>query len=149
MLHAFPVSVAADQVIVYQAGGLQMGIDDGGAQEFESPLLQIPGNGIGEGGSCRNFRKVCKVVHYLPAIRKTPQVAAKGPVLFLDLQEAPGIGDGGFNLLPVPDNSGILDHGLNPAIIVSGHQLRIESVIGFPVTFSSFQDGQPAQSGLG
>ena len=55
MLHAFPVSVAADQVIVYQAGGLQMGIDDGGAQEFESPLLQIPGNGIGEGGSCRNF----------------------------------------------------------------------------------------------
>ena len=46
VLHTLPVSEAINQVIVYQAGGLQVGIEGGGAKELKSPLFYILCDGI-------------------------------------------------------------------------------------------------------
>ena len=36
-----PVAETVDHVIVDHAGGLHVGVDDGGADEVESPLFQV------------------------------------------------------------------------------------------------------------
>ena len=46
VLHTRFVSETVHQVIVYQAGGLQVGIDSGGAEELKTPTFQILCDGI-------------------------------------------------------------------------------------------------------
>ena len=42
-------------VVIYQAYGLQIGIEQCGAEKFESALLKIGGKDIGEFVSCNSF----------------------------------------------------------------------------------------------
>jgi len=46
LFHALHVPETVHQVIVYQAGGLQVGIDSGGAKELKSSPFQILCDGI-------------------------------------------------------------------------------------------------------
>ena len=76
------------QVIIYQASGLQVGIDDGGSQELESPLLHVFGYAIGQGCGGGDLLEAFKPVHYLLPLCKSPEVITKVPKFLPDFQEA-------------------------------------------------------------
>ncbi len=46
LLHALAVSETIYQVVIYLAGGLKVGIDNGGAKELKASFFHIFGNGI-------------------------------------------------------------------------------------------------------
>ena len=41
VLHTLPVPETIHKVIIYKAGCLHVGIDDGGSQELKSPLFHV------------------------------------------------------------------------------------------------------------
>jgi hypothetical protein len=53
--HQLPVAGARDQMVIHQPGGLHLGINDGGTDELESPLLEIPAYQVRQWGFGGHF----------------------------------------------------------------------------------------------
>lgn len=149
MLPAGFVPEAVHQVVIDHSCCLQVGVDDGGAQEPESSLFQVPGDTVRKSGGGRDLRKVAETVDHLLVPGEIPQIMAKGAEFVPDIQEASGIVNGRFDLHPVADDPAVLQHGPNTAIVEPGHFFGIEVLVKQAVSLPSFEDGQPAESGLG
>ena len=69
--------------------------------------------------------------------------------LFLNGEKGSGVLHRGLDLEAVADDAGIREQQLGLAGSIAGDLLRLEVVEGFPVGRALFQDGFPAQAGLG
>lgn len=122
-------SKAAAKVIVNHADSLHKGVADGGADESESPPLQITGH-------CLRFR--CLSRHVLKGdhsgspkrfvVGELPDVAVEASELFLNLQEALGVVDYGIYLQPVAHDTSIGQQSLPISCSVSCHLHHIEVI---------------------
>lgn len=138
---AFPVPETIHQVVVYKACGLEVGIEDSGSQELESPLLHIPGKSIGEGTGGGDFRERPEMVYDLFPVREIPEIITEAAMLLPDLQEALCVIYGGLYFLPVPDNPRILKHAKDAGFIKSSHFFGVESLIEPSVSLPPFKNG--------
>ena len=78
-----------------------------------------------------------------------PDVGVETPELLPDGQEGPGVPDGGIDLEPVADDAGVGEELIHLPPAVPGDGRNVETVEGRAVVFALFQDGVPAQPGLG
>jgi len=53
--YQLPVAGARDQMVIHHPGGLHVGINDGGTDELESPLLEIPAYQVRQWGFGGHF----------------------------------------------------------------------------------------------
>ena len=136
-------------MVVHHAGGLHVGIHDGGAGEFEAPLFQIFGECVRFFGSGRHLVHGCKGVDLLAAVHKLPGILVEGAEFGLDVQKDPGVVHCGIDLELVADNGRVLQQFRNGFRCEPGHLQGIKPGKRVSVAFSAFQYGEPGQSGLG
>ena len=113
LLHYLVVTPAIHQVIVDQAAGLHVSVDNGAAHKLEASFDQVFAQSIRFSGGCRNLGKVFPAVYDRFSANKTPDVFVKRAEFALDLQKTFGVVDRCQDLEPVPDDAGILEDPLD------------------------------------
>src|SRR5882724_2311479 len=141
-------SKAAGNMVVGQPAGLHEGVTDRRAHEAEPTLLQLLAHRV------RLRRGGGDIPHRPPdaaqraAADEPPDVPVERAELLLDAQQGLGIGDGGLDLEPVADDSGVGHQlaDLGPAVFRDVG--RIESGKGPAVPLALAQDRAPGESRL-
>jgi len=142
------ISNAVDGVVIDYTFRLHEGITDSAANESETAFFQLFCHRV------RNFSAGGYVLHCFPpidhgfAICELPDVGIKAAELMLNINERPGIGNGGFDLEPVADNAWIIQQGVYFACVIAGNFFHIKISEQFAVIFTLSKDGRPAQTGL-
>ena len=77
-------AVAFAGVIIHQAGGLHVGVDNGGAHEVEAVFLQVFADKVGQRGRCRHIRQPFEGILDGLAVDKVPDIVAEAAPLFLN-----------------------------------------------------------------
>jgi hypothetical protein len=88
----------ANDMIVYNAGGLHVGIHNYAAQKPESPLFHVRRNFVRQLRSGRQLRKAFPFSGYLFTLGKTPDIGRKTAKLFLNFQKFLGVVNRRLNL---------------------------------------------------
>ena len=105
MPHEACLSFSTDairQMVVDESRGLEKGIADRRAEEFESSHFHVPAHGIGFGRRCRYFvQRPERVADRSPAGKERERVAVKTAELFLYGEKPSRIGDGRLDFQPV------------------------------------------------
>src|SRR5216683_4135131 len=99
-----PITETIDEVIVYHSNRLHVRIDDRGADEAESPVLEVLAECVGFGRSRWNLPRSLPVVKLGPPADKTPAVGVKVPELFLNFEECACVAHCGFDLHAVAND---------------------------------------------
>lgn len=140
---------APRQMVVDETRGLQKGVADGGAEEFEAAAAQVAAEGIALGRGDGYFGQCAEMVPYGFAVRKKGKhVIVKVAVFLLHFDEKARIGDGRFYFQPVADNAVALRKALHIGVGHGGHSLDVEIAERAAVTLALFQNGEPAEAGL-
>lgn len=85
------------------ADGLEVGIDDGGADEGHAAAFQVGGDGVGQG---RGGTQGAGFPHH-PAAGERPDIVAERAEFLLYRLEHSAVADGGLDLQPVADDGGV------------------------------------------
>ena len=136
-------------MIVDHAGGLHVGIDDGGADEAEAPFFQVLGNQVRQFRLCREFFHGLPAVLYGLAVDKIPDVVIEGAELLPHLDKSPGVLHRRADLEPVAHDAGVVQQFPDFRFPVPGDLFEIKLIEGPAVVGPLFQNGDPAQPGLG
>jgi hypothetical protein len=137
------------QVVVHQARGLHVGVDDRASHEFESALFEVFAQGVGF-LACRG-----KLIHAAPAIDlglaadETPDVFVERAEFVLHFEESLGIVDGRQDLQAIANNPRIEHQLLDPFVGEAGDFLRIEIGERFAIGVALAIDRDPTQTSLG
>ena len=136
-------------MVVEDADGLHEGVADRGANEFEAALLEVfahlfrDGDGVaffgGGGGSGERF---CST-------HEAPDVFVEGAEFALSGEEGAGVEDDRVDFEAIANNAGIVEKGFTFGGIVFEDFVRVKVVEGFAVVVAFFEDGEPAEAGLG
>ena len=94
-------------MVVYQAYGLQIGIEQCGAKELESAFLKVSGKDIGELVPGNPFAVEMLLIDEGMAVGVFPQVGVETAEFLSYLDEAPSIANDGFYLSPRFYHTGI------------------------------------------
>src|SRR5216683_2144928 len=143
-----PITETIDEVIVYHSNRLHVRINDRGANETESPVLEVLAECLGLLRSRWNLPRSLPVVKLGPSLDKTPAIGIETPELLLDFEECACVAYCGFDLHPVTNDLRIGYKLLDLSLGVARDFLRIEFVERAAITFPLFQHKRPAQSGL-
>src|SRR6185437_1392980 len=134
-------------MVVHDAHGLQVRVDDRRPDEAEAPLLEIPGDPVAQLAAGGHLAALPAAQDRVAA-DPVPEVPAEGPELLLQGKKSLGVAHRGLDLQPVTDDPGVLQERRPAARIEAGHFGGIEArerlSIGGPLT----QDGGPGESGL-
>ena len=131
-------------VVVDDTGCLQPCIDDDGADEFESPLLQLFRNFGGERRLCGNR----SVVLYGLAPGHLPDDGSEVFSGFLHFEKDAGTVDCGLDLGAGTDDAGVFEEAQNVVFLEAGDLCRVELFEGFAKGLTFVEDDLPGQSGL-
>src|SRR5712692_7970277 len=146
---SLPVFKTAYDVIIHHAGRLHVRIADRRADELETALLQILGQGVGfRRGRPDGLSSQSIGITQRPVAREAPDVPVETAVLLPDLQEAPGVGDGAFDLQTVADDTCVLHQACNIGLSESRHFPHIEVLECLPEVVALAQNDNPAQPRL-
>ena len=146
--HQLPVAGARDQMVIHHPGGLHLGINDGGTDELESPLLEIPAYQVRQWGFGGHFLERFQFIAYGLPIDESPNVPVEGSKPLPNDDESLGIADCRVDFEPVADYSTVLEQGCDFTGIVFRDFIIIEVVKRPAEVFPLIQDGAPAQAGL-
>ena len=73
------VAEAGGEVVVDHAGGLHVGVDDGGADEVEAAVFEVFAEGVGEGGAGGDFFEgLPGILEGAARLTKAPDVGVEG-----------------------------------------------------------------------
>jgi hypothetical protein len=142
------VPEAVDDMVIDHPRSLHKGVADRCPDKLETALFQILAHCIGFAGGARNVAQAPPRILQRCAIYELPDIGIKAAEIPLHLDKCFGVDDGGFNLQPVADNSGIFKQPSQfPLSILRDHR-GLEIVKGRPVVLALSQHGDPAQPGL-
>ena len=108
------VTEARDDVIIHHPHSLHEGITDHGADKGEAPFLEFPAHHVGFPGAAGNLLQALPAVLNGGAFYKAPQERIKRTIFFLDLDRAASILNGGLDLPPVSDDTGVAGGAPSP-----------------------------------
>src|SRR5208283_1813170 len=144
-----PPAKAARHVVHDEAGRLQVGVTDDGAEERETPPPQVRAHLLGERRLGGDLREVVPGVENRHAADKAPDVAVEGAELVPDLEERPGVSDRALHLSAVADDAGIAKQPLDVDRPETRDCFRLEATKGVAIAVPALEDREPAQAGLG
>ncbi len=124
------------------ADGLEVRVDDGGADESHSPSVEVFRYAIGE------VRRGEGVLMNGLAVGETPDVFVETPHLTLDGNEDLGIADGSLDFQFVADDACVLAKFRLLLLVISGDGLIVEAVECSAESFSLVEHALPRQSCL-
>jgi hypothetical protein len=142
------ISKAIDEVIVHHADCLHVGIEDGGADEAETPALEILAERVGLARGRRNLPDRLPSIQLGPSAHETPAVGVETSELFLNCAKRPRVAHRGFDLQPVSNDSRIRCELLNSFPGISRHFPRIELTESLAIALPFSEHGGPAEPGL-
>lgn len=146
---ALHMPIAMHQVIVHQARGLHVGVDDRASHELEPALFEVFAQGVGF------LARRGELIHAAPAIDlglaadETPDVFGERAELLLHFQESLGIVDGCENFQAVANDPRIEHELLDPFVGEAGDFFRIEIGERFAISVALAIDRDPTQTSLG
>ena len=127
---------------IQHAHGLQIGVNDRGADKLHAALFQIFRDGVGQGRGGR------PALHQRFAAGPLPKVAIKAAKLLPDGSKRSGVAHGRRNFAPVADDAGVgVQRGL-PGLIVGGDFVPIEIVERPAESLLLVQHALPRKPGL-
>jgi hypothetical protein len=135
-------------MIVYQADGLEMGIDGGGSHKGEASPLQFLGHPVRKRRGGGYLRHGGSAGVDRPAIDKVPEEGIEAAPLLPDRQKGPGIGDRCLEFPAVADESGIAEELLDRGRAKAGNLLGIEALEGATVGLALSEDRDPGKACL-
>ncbi len=133
-----PITETIDEVIVYHSNRLHVRINNRGADEAESPVLEVLTECDGFGRSRWNLPRSLPVVELGSPADKAPAVGVKVPELFLDFEQSACVTHCGFDLHPVADDLRIRCKTLDSPFGVTNDFLRIEVIERAAIPFPFF-----------
>jgi hypothetical protein len=136
-------------MVIDHADGLHEGITDGRAYKAASELFQVVADlarQIGLGGNPGN---IAPRILDRAAVNVPPKKGVQGTVALLDIECRPGVLNGRLDFQPVADDSGVGQQFPDAFLIEPGDYFNIKTFKSPAVVFSFFQNGDPAQPGLG
>src|SRR3974390_2251438 len=83
------------------------------------------------------------------AAYELPNEGVKGAELLLDLQEGPGVGNGGLDFQGIADDPRVAKECADFLCVITGDFGRIETAEEFAVAFAFLENGVPTETGLG
>src|SRR5712692_3954393 len=111
-------------MIIDDADSLHPGVDDGRANELESPALQVLRDDRRERGL--RWKRPPRTPHHL-LFRERPTQCAEILASIAHLTEDAGARDGRLDLGVGPDDSSIVHEAVNVALGEAGHPCRVEA----------------------
>lgn len=136
-------------MIVDEPRGLQKGVADGGAEEFEAATAHVATEGIALERGDGYFGQCAEMVSYGAAVgKKGKHVIVKTAVFLLHFDEKARIGDGRFYFQPIADNAVALRKTLHIGVGHGGHGLDVEIAERAAIALAFLQNGEPAETGL-
>jgi hypothetical protein len=101
------ISETGNEMVIDNANGLEMGINDRRTYESEASLNQILADSIRERSPGGYLREFFPAVDDGFIIHETPDISIETAELFLNGKKTFGVIDGRLNLSPIPYDSGI------------------------------------------
>ena len=142
------MSEAIGGMVIDQPGRLHMSIDDRTPNKSKSPLFKIFGEGIAFRSCGGDLRHFSPVIDFGSVAHKFPDIRIERPEFFLHREKSPSIGNGGFNLESIANDSDIL----KKRRFFSGVEFCDLPGIKFSkrpaIPFTTQKDGRPGQSRL-
>ena len=133
-----------NNMVVDHTRGLHVSIADGRADEPEAALFQVCAQSVGLPAGRRIVAQCLESMDDGFAIDKAPDVAVEAAEVILDIEKAPGVIDGGKQLLSVADNARILEQFAQLSFAIPGYLFRVEIGKGFSIPFPLAQNDVPA-----
>ncbi len=145
---AFAVAEAADEVIIDEARGLHVRVDDRRADELEPSALEIQRKRVGFLARRRHVALLTPAIHDRLAADEIPDVAVEGAELLLNGEEAARVSDCRLDLLAIADDACVLHQPFDGARREARHFAGIEARERAPIAVALPQDRPPAQPRL-
>lgn len=136
-------------MVIDEADGLHIGVDDGGADEFEAAFFEILADFFGKWSDGGNLLDGLPVVDDGLAVDESPKILVEGAEFLLDCKKAVGVGDGGGDFEAVFDDAvEVVEFGLF-GFGEFGNFGGVEVGESLAVTFAFIENGGPRKTGLG
>ena len=126
-----------------------MGVDDGGADEFEAAALEVFAQGVGLAAGGRQIGEGAKLVDHGLAIDKAPDVSVEAAEFVLHGEEVPCVFYGRADLAAIANQPGVSEHLFDVDRAEAGDLSRVEFGEGLAVVGALAEDGVPTEAGLG
>ena len=110
-------------MVVHDAYRLQMGVHDRGPDELEAALPQIFADPLRQLRAGRDLIEPLPLAHDRPAADEAPQIRVERAALRLQFEEAAGVLDRRFDLLPIPDQAGEDDSSISFGVLKTAQAL--------------------------
>src|ERR1700675_423742 len=107
LLPDLPITETIDEVIVYHADRLHMGIHDRRTNETKSATLKVLAERVGCVRSRRNLSHDLPSVKLWPSVNESPAIGVEASELFLDFEKGARVGHGGLDLHAVANDLSI------------------------------------------
>src|SRR6201987_4943754 len=104
ILPELPITETIDEVIVYHADRLHVGIHDRRTNETESATFKVLAKRIGLDRSRRNLSHDLPPVKLWLSVNEPPAIGIEASELFLDFEKCACIAHGGLDLRAVANN---------------------------------------------
>lgn len=147
-LLALTMSETAGNMVIDHAGCLHMGVDNGRANEGETPLLQVPADGVGYRTGGRDLFHRPPVILYGLAVHEPPYVVGKASALLLNFEKRACVGAGTIYLTAIANDPGVLKQGIQLPVFVARNFIRVETVEKFSIALPLSQDRDPGEASL-
>jgi hypothetical protein len=135
-------------MVVDHADSLHKSVTDGRTDEFKPAPFQILAHGVGFLRPRRDLLHAPAPVADGLAAGELPDVPVKTAELLPDLEERPGVQDGGADFQAVADYPRVPQQALDLGGAVARDPARIETVISLAVIFPLVEYRRPAQARL-
>src|SRR6202051_407000 len=107
ILPDLPITETIDQVIVYHADRLHVGIHDRRTNETESATLKVLAERVGCKRSRRNLSHDLPSVKLWPSVNEAPAIGVEASELFLDFEKGARVAHCGLDLHAVANDLSI------------------------------------------
>ncbi len=136
---------AAALMVVHDASGLQIGIDNGGADELHAAGAEVGGNGVGQGrGRAGNAAVVAQDI----AAGKMPEIFGKAAPFCLNGKKYLCIVHGSGDFQPITDDPGILHQRCAFLRVIGGELLRVKAIEGAAEGLALVENALPGKARL-
>ena len=118
-------------MIIHHAGGLHVGVADGGTGEGEAARFEGLTHGVGFGGARGYLFHRAEVIVPRTVTRELPDVFVEAAEFFLDFQECLSVFDRTVNLQAIADDAGVLQEFFEFGGFVARDFLGVEIIEDF------------------